>query len=174
MLLVARQSLVLVVVLTVQTTWMADLAPFGVPGDLLLLLAVAAGLAGGPIRGAVVGFAAGIAMDLVLLTPFGLSALTYLLVGYVVGVVSAGVLRDAAWIPVVATFAATAAGIVVYVVLGQLVGQQFRLPYLPRIVLVTAGINTILCYPALFVARWIERGGERTSFGAVRTRGLVR
>ena len=157
MLRIARLSLVLVLLLTVQTTWLADLRPFGETGDLLLLLAIAAGMAGGPERGAVVGFVAGISMDLVLHTPFGLSALTYLAVGYVVGTVHDGVLRSAPWIPVVVTFLASALGIIFFVVLGQLVGQQFRVPNLPRIVLVTAVLNTLLAFPALFVARWIEK-----------------
>lgn len=157
MLRAARLSLVLVVLLTVQTTWLADLRPFGETGDLLLLLAIAAGMAGGPMRGAVVGFIAGVGMDLVLLTPFGLSALTYLTVGYVVGLVHDGVLRSAPWIPVVVTLVASALGVVFFVVLGQLVGQQFRVPNLARIVAVTAVLNAVLALPALSVARWIER-----------------
>ena len=159
MLRAARLSLVVVVLLTVQTTWLADLRPFGETGDLLLLLAIAAGMAGGPQRGAAVGFIAGMAMDLILLTPFGLSSLTYLAVGYVVGMVHDGVLRSAPWIPVLVTFLASVVGVVFFVVLGQLVGQQFRVPNLPRIVLVTAGLNTVLAFPALFVARWIEKAG---------------
>lgn len=157
MLRAARLSLVLVLVLTVQTTWLADARPFGATGDLLLLLAIAAGMAAGPVRGATVGFIAGVAMDLVLLTPFGLSSLTYLAVGFVVGTVHDGVLRSAPWIPVLVTFLASALGIVFLVMLGQLLGQQFRVPGLTQIVLVTAAMNTLLAFPALFVARWIEK-----------------
>jgi rod shape-determining protein MreD len=157
MLRAARLSLVLILVLTVQTTWLADVRPFGETGDLLLLLAIAAGMAGGPQRGAVVGFIAGVAMDLVLLSPFGLSSLTYLTVGFVVGTVHDGVLRSAPWIPVLVTLLASALGIVFFVMLGQLVGQQFRVPNLPRIVAVTSVMNTLLAFPALFVARWIEK-----------------
>lgn len=157
MLRAARLSFVLVLALTVQTTWLADLRPFGETGDLLLLVAIAAGMAGGPVRGATVGFIAGMAMDLVLLTPFGLSALAYLAVGYVVGSVHEGVLRSAPWIPLAVTFFASALGIVFYVVLGQLVGQHFRVPNLPRIVLVVSVMNTVLAFPALWVARWVER-----------------
>lgn len=161
----ARFSLVVVVLLTVQTTWLADLRPFGVVGDLMLLLAIAGGMAAGPVRGATVGFAAGLALDFVLLTPFGLTALAYLAVGYVVGSVHDGVLRSAPWIPVVVTFVASAAGIVFYVILGQLVGQQFRLPELPSIVLVTATLNALLAYPALVVTRWIEQVGPDHMLG---------
>jgi rod shape-determining protein MreD len=163
-----RLGLVLLPVLTVQTTWMAELRPFGVPGDLLLLLAIAAGMVGGPMRGATVGFIAGLAMDLVLLTPFGLSSLTYLAVGYAVGTIHDGVLRSAPWIPVVAAFVASAVGVVFFVVLGQLVGQHFRLPELPRIVVVTAVINAVLVFPAVFVTRWIEKAAPDRMMGALR------
>ena len=163
-----RLGLVLLPVLTIQTTWMADLRPFGAPGDLLLLLAIAAGMVGGPVRGAVVGFAAGIAMDLVLLTPFGLSSLTYLAVGYAVGTIHDGVLRSAPWIPVVAGFVASALGVVFFVVLGQLVGQQFRIPQLPQVVVVTATINALLVFPAVFVLRWIEEAAPDRMMGAMR------
>ncbi len=161
MLRIARLSLVLVVALTVQTAWLAELRPFGVTGDLLLLLAIAAGMAGGPLRGAIVGFVAGVAMDLVLLSPFGLSALTYLAVGYVVGMVHDGVLRSAPWIPLVATFLASAVGIVFYVILGDLIGQAFQGHGLVRVVVITAALNTALAFPALFVARWIERAAPQ-------------
>lgn len=152
-----RLLLVLVLLLAVQTTWMADLRPFDVPGDLLLMLAIAGGMAAGPVRGATVGFIAGLALDFVLLTPFGLTALTYLAVGYVVGTVHDGVLRSAPWIPIVVTFLASVGGIIAYVILGQLVGQQFRAANLPRIVLVTSLMNALLAFPAFHVMRWVEK-----------------
>ena len=163
-----RFGLVLLLALTIQTTWMADLRPFGAPGDLLLLLAIAAGLVGGPMRGAIVGFTAGMAMDLVLLTPFGLSALTYLAVGYAVGAFHGGVLRSAPWIPVVAAFLASSLGLGFFVILGELFGQPFRLPDLVTVVLVTAVINTVLVYPAMAVMTWIEKAAPDRMMGALR------
>lgn len=157
---IVRLTTVLLVVLVVQTTWMAEWRPFGTPGDLLLLFTIGAGMASGAQRGAVIGFIAGIAFDSVLLTPFGLSALTYLAVGYAVGSVHEGILRSAAWIPVVASLVATAVGIIFYVMLGQLVGQQFRHPDLGRIVLVAAVMNAVLAFPMLWVMRWVERGAD--------------
>lgn len=164
----ARLALVLVLLLTVQTTWMADFRPFGVTGDLLLLATIAAGLASGPLRGAIIGFIAGLALDLVQLTPFGLSALAYLAVGYVVGSAHAGVLRSAPWIPVVAGFVATALGLVFYVVLGQLVGQHFRLPGLTRVVLITSVMNAVLVTPAMLAFRWVEKAAPDRMMGALR------
>lgn len=153
---VARFGLVLVIAITLQTTWLADLAILGVPGDLMLLFTIAMGMVAGPVRGASAGFVAGLTLDLFVQTPFGLTALCYLLVGYVVGQVLEGVLRAAVWIPPVAAFVATVGAIALYVMVGQLMGQQFRLSNLPTIVAVTATMNTLFIVPTLFLARWIN------------------
>lgn len=152
-----RFGLVLVLFLTVQTTWLAQLAPFGVPGDILLLFTIAMGLAGGRTRGAVAGFAAGLAMDLFVITPLGLTAFTYMIVGYVVGSVLQGMLRNAPWFPPIAAAVASVAGLSLYVIVGNLLGQQFRLPNLPVVMVVTATLNTVLIMPTLFLARWIDK-----------------
>jgi len=46
---------------------------------------VAAGLTSGPDRGALAGFAIGVVADLVVVSPFGLTALAYTVVGWAVG-----------------------------------------------------------------------------------------
>lgn len=152
-----RLGLVLVVFITMQTTWMAEIAPFGVPGDLMLLLTIAVGLEAGAIRGATAGFAAGFAMDLFVITPLGLTAFTYMVVGYVVGSALQGMLRSIPWFPPIAAAVASVAGISLYVIVGNLLGQQFRLPNLPTVMIVTATLNTVLIMPTLYLARWIER-----------------
>lgn len=151
-----RFGLVLVLLITVQTSWLADLAPFGVPGDLMLLFTIAMGMIAGPVRGAVAGFVAGLTLDLFVLTPLGLTAFTYMVVGYGVGTVLHTILRNAVWIPPVAAFLATVAGISLYVIVGRLLGQEFRLPNLPVVMVVTATMNTLLITPTLFLARWID------------------
>ncbi|MEA2703532.1 MAG: rod shape-determining protein MreD [Actinomycetota bacterium] len=67
---------VLLFALILHTAVFPQLRIFDVAPDVLLLFAIAGGLAGGPDRGAVLGFVAGILADLFLQTPFGLSALT--------------------------------------------------------------------------------------------------
>lgn len=156
MLRTARFSLVLVVLLTLQTTWMADLRPFGVVPDLLLLLTIGGAMAAGPVRGATIGFVAGLALDFVVVTPFGLMALAYLAVGYAVGLVHDSVVRSAPWIPVAVAMVASVLGIGFYVILGQLVGQHFRIPQLPVLMAVSATLNGVLIFPTLMVTRWIE------------------
>ena len=73
------------VVLIVQLELFSELRIAGVMPELLLGLTVATGWQGGADRGAFVGFTAGALYDLYLPTPLALTALTYTIVGYTVG-----------------------------------------------------------------------------------------
>src|SRR3954469_19576553 len=97
----AKVPFVVLLFLVVELTVLDRLRVFGAGPDIMLLLAVVAGIEGGPRVGALFGFAAGIILDLFLETPMGLSALVFCLVGYAVGNIQGGVLRAAWWIPVV-------------------------------------------------------------------------
>jgi rod shape-determining protein MreD len=150
-----RVSLVIVLALILQTSLVSDLRLLGATGDIMLLLAIAAGMASGPERGAIVGFASGLAFDLLLQTPFGLSALTYCIIGYVVGTMQTSVLRLTWWIPVGLAVAASAAGIVLYSVVGEVVGLDGLLDsHLVAIVFVVALLNALLSLPAVRLLRW--------------------
>ena len=105
---VARLAVVLVSALVLQASILSEARIAGASIDLLLVLAVAAGLTGGADRGAIVGFVAGIGIDLLLQTPFGLSALAYSVAGYVAGVLHGTVVRSSWWIPVLLAVVASA------------------------------------------------------------------
>ncbi|MGH9165545.1 MAG: rod shape-determining protein MreD [Acidimicrobiales bacterium] len=127
----ARLSMVVMGALILQRSLLVHVRLADVGPDLLLLVAVSAGIVGGPERGAVAGFAAGLVADLFVQTPLGLSALAFGLVGYGVGTLQASVIRLAWWIPILTGLAASAAGIVAYAVLGAILGQpQFVRPHL--------------------------------------------
>jgi rod shape-determining protein MreD len=153
-----RVAGVTLIALTLQVSLIADLRLFGATGDIMLLLGIAAGLAGGPERGALVGFVAGIAFDLLLHSPFGLSALAYCLTGYGVGRFQTTVLRASPWIPVVCAVVASAAGIVLFAVVGEVVGQDaYFSSRLVKIVFVVAMFNALLSRLAVRVMRWTLR-----------------
>ena len=100
-----RVVLVVVGFLLVQETLVLDLRLGGVHPDIMLLLPIMAGIVGGPARGASMGFGAGLAADLFLPTPFGLSALVGCLIGFGVGVATLALDRSALWLaPVAARF----------------------------------------------------------------------
>jgi rod shape-determining protein MreD len=164
-----RISLVLVVGLTVQMAMASRLEVLGVQGDLLLLIAVCAGLAAGPDRGATIGFAAGVSFDLLLQSPFGLSALTYALVAYVAGSLQDSVLRAAWWIPVATAAAASALGVILYGVFGTMVGEDLLALSLLRIAVVVGILNGIAAPLVLRVVRWATGTAD-----SVRARAVMR
>src|SRR5205814_2148282 len=135
-----RFAIVVVTLLVLQTTLVADLPVFAVRADLVLLITVAAGISDGPDRGAVVGFVAGMGYDLLVSqTPVGLYALAYCLTGYAVGMVQGSVLRASWWIPVASALGASAAGVVLFATLGTVLGQDGMFnPRFGRIVLIVA------------------------------------
>jgi len=155
-----RGAVLLLVALLLQVGLVADLRLFDASGDLLLVLVVAIALVDGPDRGATWGFAAGIAYDLVLDTPFGLSALVYALVGFLAGAVGVAMVRPAGWWPVtiaaVAGFLATFA----YAVVGNLVGVGEPLGRVPSVALVVAAWAAVLVLPVMRLARWVVGPSE--------------
>lgn len=157
-----RVPLVLVLALALQTGVMADLRILGMAPDIMLLLAIASGLAAGPERGAIMGAVIGFSFDLVLQTPLGLSALVYGFAALGVGMLSTGTIKSTRWIPVAATMAASAAAVAAYAILAAVFGLEraFGLRLVPMIVVV-AGVNGLLALPALAVMRWALMTDDR-------------
>lgn len=164
-----RTSLVLVLALTIQLGIASRLELFGVQGDLMLLVAVCAGLAAGPDRGATVAFATGLTFDLLLHSPFGLSALTYAIVAYVAGSLQDSVLRAAWWIPVATAATASALGVILYGVFGTVVGEDLLGLDLVRIALVVSALNAVAAPLVLPTVRWATGTTE-----SVRARSMMR
>jgi rod shape-determining protein MreD len=153
----------LFVALLLQTTVASDLRIRGVSPDFMLLLTICAGLAGGPDTGAVVGFLAGLLIDLFLhATPFGLSALTYCLVGYAVGVLRRSVLREGNLLAPATALLASAVGVLLFVLVGVMVGQhQLTSPGprgLAQIAGIVAVVNAILAVPVSKLVSWAAAG----------------
>lgn len=128
---------------------------FGVAADVLLLVSIAAGVTGGPESGAVIGFIAGLLADCFLQTPFGLSSLAFCLVGWGVGSFQTRILHATWWIPVVTTALASALGVMLFVVLGLVVGQDQLWSWrLVPIISVTSLWAAILSPLAARAVRW--------------------
>ncbi len=160
--LVLRWTTVVVVAFVVQIGVLVDLAPFGVHADAMLLVAICAGLAAGPTRGAVVGFAAGLLADVMLPGTLGISALAYAATGFVVGSVQDAVMSTTRTMSVVITALASAVGVLLYALVAQLLGQRsLSDPRLVQIVGIVAVLNAALCLPLLAVSRWAEGDHQR-------------
>ncbi|UDY35714.1 rod shape-determining protein MreD [Dermatobacter hominis] len=152
-----RWVLLVTATLVLQIGLATQIRVAGVHPDLLLLVAICAGLVGGPSTGAGVGFACGLLFDLFLPGRFGVTALAYLLVGYGSGVAGDAVARPTRWISAGIVALASAAGTLVYAAIGQLLGQRsLSDPNLGAIVGIVAAFNALLAVPVLAVCRWAE------------------
>jgi rod shape-determining protein MreD len=172
-LLPLRLVLVLVVVVILQETVAAGITIDGVHPDFVLLLCAVTGMVGGAEQGAVIGFVGGLAADLFLATPLGLSALSYAIIGYAVGTVQEGIIHPAWWLAPVTAAVASAGGVALYALAGAVVGQSDMLHYgLARIVVVVAVINAVLALPMLPAVRWALTPPGRRSSGSL-TRGTI-
>jgi rod shape-determining protein MreD len=155
-----RAALVLVIALLLQLTVVSDLRVAGAIGDLMLAVVVAAGMTGGADRGVVYGFAAGLLYDLTLDTPFGLSALTYALVGYAVGLAGSALVRTSGWWPVIVAAVAGAVQATLYTSLGNLIGVAYPFGDLPAIALVMAAWCALLVLPLIRLMWWVHGHSE--------------
>jgi rod shape-determining protein MreD len=154
-----KVTVVLLLGILVQTSFGADLRVNNIAPDFMLLLAVCAGYLGGPDEGAVIGFAAGLLSDLFLQdTPFGLSALAACLAGFAAGWARTNFLRlRLALVPVIAA-AGTALGVVLFIVIGYLVGEaQLIAPgkrWLVEVVVIEATYAALFALPAAGLMYW--------------------
>ena len=153
-----KVAFVVLLVFLIHVSLLGEIHVHRVRPDAMLLTAILAGLIGGPERGAIVGFVAGVLADLMLQTPFGLSALVLSLLGFGVGTLQGGILRTSWWIPSLTALAASAVGVVAFALLGALVGQnqllEPGLSHLATIAGIVAGMNAVLAIPAAPVIRW--------------------
>jgi rod shape-determining protein MreD len=150
-----KLPLVIFAALLVQLSVVNRIELWGVSGDVLVVVAIAGGFVAGPERGAAIGFATGLAIDLLLSTPLGLTALVFTVVGYVAGMVSVNLIRSSrlTLFALVALSAPTAVG--AWVVIGALFGQTYLLEApvatIALVVTIVALIATPVVTPAL---RW--------------------
>ena len=154
-----RLALLILAVVVLQTTaFSAGLRVFGVMPDLGLVLTVAVAFYLGPERGAVFGFVTGVAVDLFLSTPLGLSALSFAVVGYAVGVVHGGLVPPSRWVaPIMGALGGLAGG-VLFVGSGAIAGQDQLLALSSVRIILVAGVYDALVASAVFpIARWATR-----------------
>lgn len=150
-----RMGVVLLSAAVLQKGLFSQIPVFDVRGDILLLVAVVGGLTLGPDRGAIVGFASGLTLDLFLQNPIGLRALVFCVVGFVAGRYQLSVTRSSRARLMVTVAFASASGYGLLVIVGWVLGQHNMLTErLPIIMAVVAGINALLAPLAAVAMRW--------------------
>ena len=150
-------ALVLVAVF-LQIVALSQFPIFGATADLSPLVVMSVGLLTGPIEGAVVGFGAGLFVDLALVQTLGLTSLVLTLVGY-----GAGRLRElrdpaAPLVPLAAGAAATAAASIGYSIMQFMLGVDAPVSLvLARQIAIGVLVNAIIALPVYaLVRRWLR------------------
>lgn len=144
---------IVITAVLLQSTVFAQLRLLGVRPELLFLVTIVIALLEGPNEGAVVGFVSGLAQDLFLDQPKGITALTLTLLGYGVGMAKQYIVSPSPLLPTIVVAIGTALGMAFYEVVSFLLGS-FDLPVTEavRIALLTAAYNAVLTpilYPLL-------------------------
>lgn len=162
-----RLAAVAVLALVVQVAILDQIVLHGAHPDVFVLLAAAAGAVAGSQRGAMIGFVIGLVADAVLPSPYGLSALTFVLVAFAAGLVrNLPGDRDTRGLQVATCVAGGAGGTVCFEALGDLLGQPGMLDRQGAVVVlvVTAGA-LVLAIPAVEALRFVMRGADRAATG---------
>lgn len=138
-------ALILLTAVLAQTTLFAKLQILGVAPDLVVAVVISFALLEGPSVGGILGFSGGFLRDLLLNAPVGLTGLSYVVVGYVVGIIRPYISPSTVFVPAAGTFVGSAVATGLYEVLQVLVGQRTApLSRALQVVVLTALYNTIL------------------------------
>jgi rod shape-determining protein MreD len=149
-----RLFLVVVMLVVIQTTVFPHLRVFGAMPDLLLLATIAVAYEDGPDTGAIFGFGSGLALDLFLSSPLGCSALSFAIVGYLVGVFQGGLLRPSGWVAPALGGIGGLAGNVLFVVVASIAGDDLLNGHSVKIIVVASLYDAVLA-PVIFpIGRW--------------------
>jgi len=147
--------LVVVTLVVVQTTIFPSLRVFGAIPDLCLVATVAMAYEEGPQAGLVFGFASGLAIDLFLSSPAGLSALAFAATGYGVGVFQSGLMRESRSIRPILGFVGGLVGGTIFVIVGAIVGESGYLSlHSVQVVIVAALYDALVSYAIFPFVRW--------------------
>jgi rod shape-determining protein MreD len=136
---------IIITAVLLQSTVFSQLRLLGVRPELLYLVTILVALQEGPNEGAIVGFTAGLAQDMFLDQPKGITALTLTLLGYTVGMARQYIVSPSPLIPTIVVAIATALGVAFYEIVTFLLGQfESSITYAVKVALLTALYNAIL------------------------------
>jgi rod shape-determining protein MreD len=136
---------IIITAVLLQSTVFAQLRLLGIRPELLFLVTILVALHEGPNEGAVVGFVCGLAQDLLLNQPKGITALTLTLLGYSVGMARQYIVSPSPLVPTIVVAVSTALGIAFYEVVSFLLGQfESTISYAVKVALLTALYNAVL------------------------------
>jgi rod shape-determining protein MreD len=136
---------IIVTAVLLQSTVFSQLRLLGVRPELLYLVTILIALQEGPSEGAIVGFTCGLAQDMLLDQPKGITALTLTLLGYAVGMARQYIVSPSPLVPTIVVAIGTAVGVAFYEIVTFLLGQfDAGVTYALRVALLTALYNAVL------------------------------
>jgi rod shape-determining protein MreD len=155
---ILRLFVLVVVGVVVQLSVMSQITLWGANADIVPLIVLSVGLLAGPVPGSVIGFCAGVVVDMALVQTLGLSSLLLTGVGYLGGRYRE--LRDAdhKMVPPIAGAIVTLAYAAAFSVTQFLLGVESSVsPLLIRDFLVAALVNGIVAIPVFAAVRSMLR-----------------
>ncbi len=149
-------ALMLLVNFILQSTVFQYIAIMDIMPDFALVIVVAVSILIGNRRGAVVGATAGIIQDIVYGKPVGITALSYMLAGYIVGEYSGRVFKERLVVPVFFTAGATLLKYFISIFFNYVLGVPTGIPvyirhYIPVELIYNCAVSALL-YRVLYLA----------------------
>ena len=153
-----RIAAILIFAVILQASFLSFLRILGASPDVMPVVVTAIGLMGGAVTGAVCGFAAGLALDSVLLQTLGMSSLVLLSVGYLAGRYRESFEIDSPMAPALLAAGLTALATAGFTVLQLTLGVESSVSLLLiREIIVKALLGFLLAFPTYAVVRFLLR-----------------
>lgn len=150
-----RLVLVMLIVLSLQTTLFAELRPFGVAAQVVLLFVIVSGSINGVAIGSITGLIAGLMYDFILPTPVGLASLAMGLAGATAGLLLYFFHEPTWWMQLITVVIVSILGEIYFPLAQAIVGFDGWLqPRIFKVAIVVAACNLILAPLAIVVCRW--------------------
>ena len=150
-----RLVLVLLIIISFQTTLFAEMRPFGVAAQLVLLFVVVSGSINGSTIGALTGLIAGLMYDFILPTPVGLTSLALGLAGATAGLLTYFFRDPTWWMRLITVGVVSWLGEIYYPLAQTVVGLDGWLQLrIIKVAIVVAVCNLALSPIAILVCRW--------------------
>jgi rod shape-determining protein MreD len=155
---VLRIGLVIALAAVLQLSFLSNLTLLGVTPDVLAVVAVALGLLGGAVLGAVCGFALGLLTDSLLLQTLGVSSLVLLTVGYLAGRWRESFDITSALVPPLLAGGLTLLGAFLFAAIQLMLGVESPVSLLVlREILVKGLLGALLAFPVFPAVRRVLR-----------------
>jgi rod shape-determining protein MreD len=164
-----KLALLILVAVVLETTLLTHFDLFDAVPGLCMLCVLAVAFEDGPESGALFGFAMGLVLDLFLITPLGLSALSFALTGYAVGAFQSSIVRTTPWLyPMIGGLGGLFGGMV-FITVGAVVGQDQLLSMHGVQIVVVSAVWDALLAPLVFpVVRRLARRPDHSNTWRIR------